>query len=57
MCFVVSLTLLLQKLPLLTKAPRPDFTSAEHSLYTGEQTASYVLTDMVLQRMLFFYMP
>ena len=35
MCSVVSLTSLLQKLP-LNKAPGPDCISAEHLLYAGE---------------------
>ena len=35
MCSVVSLTSLLQKLP-LNKAPGPGFISAEHLLYAGE---------------------
>jgi len=35
MYFVVSLTSLVQKLP-LNKAPGPDFVSAEHMLHAGE---------------------
>ena len=41
MCSVVSLTSLLQKLP-LNKPPRPDVISAEHLLYTSESLCFFL---------------
>jgi len=46
MCSVVSLTSLLQKLP-LNKAPGPDCMSAEHLLYAGESLCFFSVNSLI----------
>ena len=55
MCSFVSLTSLLQKLP-LNKAPRPDCISAEHLVYADE-SLRFVLSELSNMCIVYGYIP